>query len=245
MNAIGLAQTGGNLYAFDSTQRVLEQLNPANAATLATVAVGFSTFDILGEGDIAFDAAGTGFVVSSLLAEGTPGGGSFYSLDLAGNTHTLLKDGLSILFSGLAFNPIDGKMYAMTSDGSALYTISMVDGTLTSVGGTGISNPNAAIGGLSFSSVGTLFAVVGDGSTNSMLYSLDTATGAGTLVGDTGFQAVSGIAFVDSGSGPTGLPEPSTGLLMLSAPLAFAAARRALTSRRGARCGPWPSTARR
>jgi DNA-binding beta-propeller fold protein YncE len=227
MNAIGLAQTGGNLYAFDTNNNVLQQIDPTSAATLATIAVGYTSQDALGEGDLAFNGAGTGFLVSSLMADGSFGGGSLFSLNLGANSHSLVKDGLTQLFSGLAFDPSNGSLYAMTADGSALYLVDPATGNVTLVGSTGISNANAVWGGLSFQSDGTLFATVGDSGVipTSTLYTLSTASGTASFIGDIGFASVSGIAFLGSGP-PPGIPEPSTGLLMLAVPVVLAARRK-------------------
>lgn len=230
MNAIGLAQTGGNLYAFDTNNNVLQQIDPTNPANLAAVAVGFTALDTLAEGDLAFNSSGTGYLVSSLRADGSfDGTGSLFTLDLTGHTNSAVADPLAQLFSGLAFNPVDGKLYALTVDGTALYLVNPSNGNLTLQGSTGIAIANAIYGGLSFRSDGTLYASVGNASSDSMLYTLDTTTGASSLLGDTGFQGISGIAFLGAGNGPPpppGAPEPSTGLLMLAVPLAVAVGRK-------------------
>jgi DNA-binding beta-propeller fold protein YncE len=226
MSGIGLAQRGSSAYVFDTNGgNVLQEIDTTNAATLATVAVGFTGADVLGEGDLAFRADGTGFLVSSLLADGNfdPDNGSFFSLDVGLNSRTLIRDGITQKFVGLAFSPLNGNLYGLTLDGASVYLIDPSDGDVTLVGSTGIASPRCCLGGLSFRPDGALFAALADFG-DATLYQINTATGAATMIGDMGFESVSGIAFFDAAAPPPpGVPEPSTGILLVTASLALGA----------------------
>jgi hypothetical protein len=222
MGAIGLAATGGKLYAFDTNNgNVLDQLDPNSSSPVATVNVGFTGSDTLAEGDLAFRSDGTGFVVSTLLADGSfdLNNGSLFSLDLAGNSHTLIKDSFGAHLSGLAFSPTSGDLFGLDTGGTTLYKIDPSNGNLTVVGSTGLVNGRCCLGGLAFASNGTLYAGLADFA-NSTLYTIDTTTGQATSIGDIGFDSVSGLAFFDTNAPPpAGAPEPSTGVLLLAVPL--------------------------
>src|SRR5919106_926597 len=84
--------------------------------------------------------------------------------------------------------PGRGTLFGTDASGGNLITINPVTGAGTVVGDTGLGF--AAFGGLDFSSDGTLFAAVniaGNGGTGSdHLATIDTATGAATVIGPFG-----------------------------------------------------------
>jgi hypothetical protein len=166
------------------------------------------------------------------MADGSFGGGSFFSLNLTGNSHALVQDATAQQFGGLAFNPLNNVLFGLTLDGSQLYTVDPATGNASLLGSTGIATPRCCLGGLSFRSDGTLFADLGDSDPagNSTLYTINTSTGAATSIGDIGFASISGIAFLDNGV-PPATPEPSTGLLMLALPLLVMGSRKIRTGR--------------
>ena len=226
MSAIGLAQTGGSLFAFDTNGgNVLERLDPLNASTLAIISVGLTASDTLGEGDLAFRSDGMGFVISTLLANGDfdPDNGSLFSLDLTGHSHAVVKDGVTQKFSGLAFNPINDELFGLTADGASLFRVDATTGAVTLVGATGIAGGRCCFGGLTFRPDGALFGILADAS-DSTLYQLNTTTGQATMIGDVGFDSVSGIAFANTS--PVVVPEPPTGLLVLVLPAMLLVARK-------------------
>jgi len=97
---------------------------------------------------------------------------------------------------GAAFSP-DGTLYTVTNSYSSsgrLATFDLTTGAVTNVGGAlGVADMMA----LEFASDGTLYA--GSWSTNS-LYTIDTGTGAPTLIGSLGFSALMDFAFDSSGT---------------------------------------------
>ena len=191
----GLAFSGGSLYTFDTTSDRLLQINTSTGATLASLDIGVN--NAFGEGGLAFNGAGQGFLSSPLdnsfnatnaLYQFTPGGGP---ATLVGATSDSL--------AGLTFGA-GGVLYGLGKGDGNLYTINPANAASTLVGNIGVGpDPNGGVPSLSPISAltfsgGGLFASIND-----QLYSLNAVTGKATLVapgaGRTGigFSSVSGI----------------------------------------------------
>lgn len=119
---------------------------------------------------------------------------------------------------GLAWDAVDGILYgigepAANPEGQAtdtLFTIDPTNAQTTAIGDTG-----RRLGGLTFGPDGLLYAadaqisnpkdlnVDPHGVTSAGLYVLDAQTAVPTLVGETSFAAISGLAFVPSGAPPS------------------------------------------
>jgi len=201
MNAFGIAFRGNKLYAFDDVADRLRELNPATGATVNTIDVGIT---ISAEGDIVFRSDGLGL----LSAQGPP---SLYRFDVTA-PNSVLVGPLNPPMDGLAFNAA-GVLYGLRDNGSALYTVDPATASTTLIGNTGISVPTVnSSGGLAFDINGTLFAVVSPWPPGpSILYRLDTSSGAATMVGNVGFNGVSGLAFQPTASPPSGTPTGNEG----------------------------------
>ena len=120
--------------------------------------------------------------------------------------------------NGLAQNPVNGKLFVLLSvngqSGRELGTVDPTTGIVTAIGNTGDN-----FAGLTFATNGTLYGVTGDGATTpSTLFTLNTTTGAPTLVkalgsntcgAETGssegetiaFNAIDGLIYHMSGDG--------------------------------------------
>src|ERR1700719_177778 len=84
--------------------------------------------------------------------------------------------------NGLAQNPVNGKLFVLLSvNGQTLLelgTLNPTTGIVTAIGNTGDN-----FAGITFATNGTLYGVTGDGATTpSTLFTLNTTTGAPTLV---------------------------------------------------------------
>ena len=77
-----------------------------------------------------------------------------------------------------------------------IYKIDLSTGDTTSVGGTGF---NVATNDLAFDENGVLYGIKGTGSQISDLFTIDMNTGEGTIVGPVGMQAVTGLAYAETG----------------------------------------------
>jgi hypothetical protein len=222
VSPIGLASTGGNLYTFNGNgtgnATELMNLNPTTAAVINTLNVGLTgTFS---EGDLAFDSSGTGFVAST----GFPATGGFYSFSTTTLSPSTIKSPASgaTSFDGIAFDALND-LFGLQQGGANLYTLNPSTGTPTVVGSTGITGTVFSFGGLTFASDGTLYGVLSNNNVSD-LYTFNTVTGAGTLIGQItagvgvngaplAVGKVDGLAFVSPTNNPP-VPEPATLLLV-------------------------------
>ena len=182
MLAFGLADLGDAIYTFDQQADRIQRLDPATGSTLETIDIGVTT---VGEGGIAFRSDGIGFMSRSNGPVGT-----LWSFDITVPNSTQISgdDDMVPSMDGLDFDSSDVLHgLSQTSDTPpALYTINQSTGVTTLIGSTGISG--SILGGLTFASDGTLYAVIDDS-----LYTLNPGTGAATLVGPIGYGVVSGL----------------------------------------------------
>ena len=138
-------------------------------------------------------------VIAVSPAFAAPGSGTLYGTDASGGSLLAIDRATGaatfVGFMGigpvpaLAVDPTTGIMYAATGGGSPrLFTVDPDTGAATFVGDTGLGF--AAVGAMDFSADGTLYAavnIVGDGGTGSdHLATIDTATGAATVIGPFG-----------------------------------------------------------
>jgi hypothetical protein len=221
MQAFGIAALNGNLYAFDQTARMIRQIDPSTGHTLSSIAIP-GTSDLIGEGDLTFRSDGFGFI--STVSGGGSQSPSLLRFVLSPNSQTVRLGGLApAVMDGLAFN--NNILYGLkqgspqTPLGGFLYTINITTAVTTQVGGPLPGTSDAIFGGLASRSDGSLFATMANNSTYSDLFLENTSTGNGTLIGQiTGFNDVTGIAFLSPGLGAPGsdlpAPEPSSAVLL-------------------------------
>lgn len=183
MWGFGLSDRGTNIYTFDQITDSIVQLDPSTGGTLATIDIG--VIDIEGEGSIAFRSDGMGFLCSSAGLTG-----QLWNFDIIVPSSTAITSygGLNPSMDGLDFNG-SGVLYGLSQGGTNLYTINQTTGATTLVGSTSLQL--AYLGGLTFTSDGTLYAVINDS-----LYTINAGTGAATLVGAIGYDNISGLTAV-------------------------------------------------
>jgi hypothetical protein len=180
MDGFDLADLDTAIYTFDQNADKLQQLDPATGRTTETIDIGVVTS---GEGALTFRSDGIGF-----LARSFGDSAILWNFDMT-NPGSNFVGTLEFGIDGLDFNA-DGVLYGLSQTYYNLYIIDQSTAAPTLVGSTGLVSLNV-LGGLTFSSDGTLYAALNDA-----LYTLDPATGAATLIGPIGFNNVSGLTAV-------------------------------------------------
>jgi D-alanyl-D-alanine carboxypeptidase len=120
--------------------------------------------------------------------------GRLYRVDLgSGDTTLLSRAGMG--FSKIAVNPLNGELWGIPFDPSSrdmLYKINPATGDTTFKGTTGFSLPTLS---LAFDHTGNLFGLITNGVDPENLIRIDTATGAGTMVGSLGIPDAFAMTF--------------------------------------------------
>jgi len=121
-----------------------------------------------------------------------PGSNSvLYAIDPNSGAGTAIGSDTGANLNALVFSS-GGTLYAAGGDG--LYTIDTNTGYATLVGGGSGNGAYLSSGDLMFDFAGTLYLTSFDGSED-QLFSLDPATGQGTLIGNIGFLSVYGLTY--------------------------------------------------
>ncbi|WP_182867720.1 PEP-CTERM sorting domain-containing protein [Rhodopirellula sp. JC639] len=86
----------------------------------------------------------------------------------------------------------DPVLFLVDGNTSSLYTVAPTSGNATQVGNLGVT---ASLLGLAYDTVNDQLYMTSTSDLNSQLYRVDVTTGQANLVGDTGFQAITGLTF--------------------------------------------------
>ncbi|MEM9366628.1 MAG: PEP-CTERM sorting domain-containing protein [Planctomycetota bacterium] len=175
------------LYGVDESgpNRLLAIDSSTGVASVASPFVAIPSFRTTG---LAFSPDGTLFSVSG----GFGGPQQLVSADIdTGTVNVVGTHGLSGVTS-LAFND-NGELFAFDIVNDLFVTIDP-----TTAATTVIAASSLPVQSLAFAPDGTLFASLN--SSPDVLFTIDTATGAGTAVGSLGFTGVRGLAFDGSGN---------------------------------------------
>ena len=122
--------------------------------------------------------------------------GDIYKYDVTnGDTTFIGSSGINNTY-GLAINPANGELWSVSLLGT-VYKINKSNGSATSVGAVG----QGLIGDIAFDVNGNLFGTSGVSSQSSSLVSINTTTGAGTLIGATGILGINGLAISPESTG--------------------------------------------
>ncbi len=119
----------------------------------------------------------------------TDGSGNLYTLDETTGSTALIGP-IAFNVRGIGFDPTDGTMYA-SSGTDGIYTIDPTTAVATFVGNTGLGGSTPDI---HFDLDGNLYGTKIGAGTISNYASINKQTGAGTVVGATGFTAVIGLS---------------------------------------------------
>lgn len=224
--ALGIFYTGGDLYVYDTDNNVLDQVDPATGAIMASTNIGIPVTP--GEGDVAF-YNGVGYLASTYDANGDFNGstGTLYQFTLGANSASVVSQSVPLL-DGLAFSST-GVLYGLAQGGETLYTFNTATGSTLTTLSTGI-NDNCGgfacygFGGLTFGTSGALFASLSSFSgPTSAFFEINPGTGSATALADVPFDQVSGLTSVPGQVVAT--PEPSFFPLCAAAALILAATR--------------------
>ena len=127
--------------------------------------------------------------------------GEIYSIDLTNGSYSYVSTALIELVT-IAFEPATNDLWATIKGGfgvprDQIFKIDLPTGDTTLVGQTGLGN--TAINALAFDENGVMYGIIGSGPTVSDLFTIDINTGVGTVVGSVGLQALTGLAFAETG----------------------------------------------
>jgi len=141
---------------------------------------------------IAFDTSGTLY--------GARETGQIYSIDLTNGTYSYVSTAL-INITAITFEPITNNLWATIKGGfgepkDGVYKIDLPTGDTTTVGETGF---NIATNDLAFDENGVLYGIKGRVVDISDLFTIDMNTGEGTIIGPVGLQALTGLAYAETG----------------------------------------------
>jgi hypothetical protein len=179
LNGLSVKPSNNELYATitSSPTTLLVRINSASGDAYPV-----SPIPIANLRSIAFD------VNDLLYCSSTDG--KLYNYDLStGDTNFIGSTGIVNLF-GMSVNPLNGTLWGISAAG-LVYKINKLNASSASVGNTGLS-PNTD---LAFNKNGSLYGISGLGTTLNRLITIDTATGAATLIGtNIGFAGTNGIA---------------------------------------------------
>ena len=113
----------------------------------------------------------------------------------------LLVGAAPIGITGLAFDPVNGILYGVTSNKSPNYVHSLVTINPQTAAATLIGDLGSAVGDISFSGYGTLYGWFASTGGNNSLCSINLTTGAATAIGPMGPAVTgAGIAFSPFGT---------------------------------------------
>ena len=178
--------SGGILVAAEAGTGRLFRLSHLDGARRLLAETALSGFRAL-----AFDGA------DSLYAIGDDGPDySLYRIDIHSGAATPIG-ATGDAFTALAFDPLDGTLWAATGDGAttpdAVFHIDPATGSATLVGAAGLTSVGI-LEGLMFDPAGNLYGVKTPAGPPARFVSIDKATGAATSVGPVGARRVSALA---------------------------------------------------
>jgi esterase/lipase superfamily enzyme len=179
LRGLSIRPTTGKLFATypNISSTYIVKINAADGSAFQ-----YSEIPISNISSIAFD-------LNDELYAALDTNGLLYKLNpLNGDTTFIGATGISNL-AGIAINPVNRQLFGVSLSGG-VYKINKVNAAAVLVGNTGFANTRYA----AFNLRGKMYGVYGSETQISNLISIDTSTGAGTLIGATGKRGIYGIA---------------------------------------------------
>lgn len=157
-----------------------------------------ATIEKTGFTSLAFDTSGTLYLAARA--------GNIYKVTLPQGTIQQI-DSVKTNLTAIAFHPVTnelwGTVYKPLGTGKdKVIKIPLTNGDTVNVGATGFA---IATNCIFFDENGTLYGVKGSSSTPNDLFTINTSTGVGTIVGSTGINGIGGIAYLTDA--PTSVSE--------------------------------------
>jgi hypothetical protein len=134
--------------------------------------------------------------------------GRLYRINPATGDTTYIGTASGKLYSGFSISPTSNQLWASVrpplTGRDSIYIVNRGSGGATAVGRTGL---NIITPYIAFNKGGSLFALIGTSTQTNTLYSLDTLTATGTLIGSTGVSGLLAIAMRTDSTGVVGVKE--------------------------------------
>jgi hypothetical protein len=146
-------------------------------------------------------------IIGDTLYAGTTNG-RLYRINIATGDTTYIGTATGKVYSGFAISPTSNQLWASVrsplTGRDSIFIVNRTTGATTGIGRTGlyIITPYIA-----FNKQGNLFALIGSGAQTNTLYSLDTLTATGTLIGSTNVTGLLAIALRTDSTGVVGVGE--------------------------------------
>jgi hypothetical protein len=140
---------------------------------------------------IAFSPSGTLFAAQK--------SGSLYKINTTTGEATLIGTATGVQYASIAFNPIDGNLFASVSKfvGSSKDAIYIVDTLTAAATLLGLTGDGASTPSITFNTDGTLYGLKGTGSETNKLITINTLNGGGTEIASLGMSGLQTI-FISS-----------------------------------------------
>lgn len=191
VNGLAYDSTSQTLYGVDNTfgaATVNDPLLTINTSTGAATEVGFTGTNA-GSLGLAFDSS-SGTLIGLI---GNPQ--RLVDIDLGSGAASVIGP-VSTVGLSLAYDPGTDRLYTVDLNTDELFSINK--STLaTSLIGALDPSANLAITGLTFDSSNNTLYGIDNTSGNDRLLAIDTLTGTSTFVGNTGFDGIRGLVFID------------------------------------------------
>src|SRR5690606_9487803 len=172
---MGFDARGGEstAYGIENAGLGYGSFDPTNPAVFTTISGGSGTGGFEGAGAISPSDPTLGYVMDS--------NGILYQLNTVTGVYTNLGNTGIAQVNGMAFNPVNGTLYAIT--GTSLYTVNPAGPSLTLVGNHNMPSTFAIALGITDAGAAYTYDIGLD-----QLFSVNLTTGAATLIGSIGFD---------------------------------------------------------
>jgi outer membrane protein assembly factor BamB len=134
--------------------------------------------------------------------------GRLYRIGIDTGDTTYIGTAAGRIYSGFAISPTSNQLWGSVRPPlvgrDSIFIVNRLTGTAVPVGRTGLSIITPSI---AFHKQGNLFALIGSGSQTNTLYSLDTLTATGTLIGSTNVTGLLAIALRTDSVGTVGVDD--------------------------------------